>query len=142
VPLLIDGVEKVVPPMAGAPSCRSSHGREAASRSGTPMIIFVIEINGKSILAFDADSQLEAEHEAMSPQIGSDLMVYETADGPIWNGQDEIVVREARPDERAPWLSIRAHSREPVGEERHTLQVYLVEIVNEADGAARQKPLN
>ena len=93
------------------------------------MIIFVFEINGKSILAFDADGQLEAEHEAMSPQIRSDLM-------------DEIVVREARPDERAPWLSIRAHSREPVGEERHTLQVYLVEIVNEADGAARQKPLN
>jgi hypothetical protein len=25
--------------------------------------------------------------------------VYETADGPIWNGQDEIVVREALPDE-------------------------------------------
>jgi hypothetical protein len=106
------------------------------------MIVFVIEINGKSVLAFDADSELEAEQEAMSPQIRSDLMVYETADGPIWNGQDEIVVREARPDERAAWLSIRAQSREPVGEDRHTLQVYLVEIVNEEDGAARQKPLN
>jgi hypothetical protein len=46
----------------------------------------------------------------MSPEIRSDLMVYETADSPIWNGHDEIVVREALPDERASWLSIRAIS--------------------------------
>jgi hypothetical protein len=38
------------------------------------MIVFVIEINGRSILAFNADSQLEAEQHAMSPQIRSDLM--------------------------------------------------------------------
>jgi hypothetical protein len=49
----------------------------------------------------------------MSPEIRSDLMVYETADGPIWNGQDEIVVREALPDERARWLFIRANSEPP-----------------------------
>jgi hypothetical protein len=108
------------------------------------MIVFVIEINGRAILAFDADSQIEAEQLAMSPKIRSDLMVYETADGPIWNGQDEIVVREALPDERASWLSIRANSEPPgvPSEEPITLQVYLVEIVNEADGIAREKPLN
>jgi len=108
------------------------------------MIVFVIEINGRSILAFDADSQLEAEQLAMSPEIRSDLMVYETAEGPIWNGQDEIVVREALPEEQASWLSIRANSEPPdtPSEERLTLQIYLVEIVNEADGTARKKPLN
>jgi hypothetical protein len=106
------------------------------------MIVFVIEINGTSILAFDADSQLEAEQRAMSPEIRSDLMVYETDDGPIWNGLDEIVVREALPPERARWLFIRANLEHPVADEHHTLQVYLVEIVNEADGDARSKPLN
>jgi hypothetical protein len=106
------------------------------------MIIFVIEINGRAILAFDADSQLEAEQHAMSPEIRSDLMVYETADGPIWNGQDEIVVRESLPPESARWLFIRANSEHPVADEHHALHVYLVDIVNEADGDARSKPLN
>jgi hypothetical protein len=108
------------------------------------MIVFVIEINGRSILAFDADSQLEAEHHAMSPEIRSDLMVYETSDGPIWNGQDTIAVREALPDEREHWLFIRANSELPdtPSQGRLTLQVYIVDIVNEADFAAREKPLN
>jgi hypothetical protein len=106
------------------------------------MIVFVIEINGKGILAFNADSQLKAEQHAMSPQIRSDLMVYETADGPIWNGRDEIVVREALPDERERWLFIRADSEPPDTPGRLTLHIYIVDIVNEADGAARQKPLN
>ena len=55
-------------------------------------LIFVIEINGKSVLAFNADSQVDAERKAESPMLCSDLMVFETADGPIWNGEDAIVV--------------------------------------------------
>jgi hypothetical protein len=108
------------------------------------MIVFVIEINGTSILAFNADSHLEAEQHAMSPEIRSDLMVYETADGPIWNGRDEIVVREALPDQRARWLFFHASSEQPdtPSEECLTHHVYIVKIVNQADGAARQKPLN
>jgi hypothetical protein len=106
------------------------------------MIVFVIEINGKSVLAFNADSQLQAEQVAEHAEVRSDLMVYETADGPIWNGHDDIVVREALPEERKHWLFIRANSARPPSEERLTLQVYLVEIVNEAEGTARQKPLN
>jgi hypothetical protein len=115
-----------------------------AADSSIAMIVFVIEINGRSILAFNADSQIEAEQHAMSPQIRSDLMVYETVDGPIWNGQDEIVVREALPDERARWLFMFANSEPPDTpmEGRFTLHIFIVEIVNEADGDARQKPLN
>ena len=58
-------------------------------------LIFVIEINGKSVLAFNADSQIDAERKAQNPVLCSDLMVFETADGPLWNGEDEIIVREA-----------------------------------------------
>jgi hypothetical protein len=63
-------------------------------------LVFVIAINGKSVLAFNADSQTDAERKAQSPMLCSDLMVFETADGPIWNGEDVIVVREALPVER------------------------------------------
>jgi len=103
-------------------------------------LIFVIEINGKSVLAFNADSQVDAERKAESPMLRSDLMVFETADGPIWNGADEIVVREALPAERENWLFVRAHTESAAGD--LTLQTYLVDIVNEQDEAARQKPLN
>jgi hypothetical protein len=70
-------------------------------------LIFVIEINGKSVLAFNADSQVDAERKAQSPMLCSDLMVFETADGPIWNGADAIVVREALPVERERKLAVR-----------------------------------
>ena len=105
-------------------------------------LVFVIEINGKSVLAFNADSQVDAERKAESPMLCSDLMVFETADGPIWNGADEIVVREALPAERENWLFVRAHTEPAAGENDLTLQTYLVDIVNEEDEAARQKPLN
>jgi hypothetical protein len=117
---------------------------DLCTESSIAMIVFVIEINGRGILAFSASSQLDAEQQAMSPEIRSDLMVYETADGPIWNGQDEMVVREALPDERARWLFIRANSEPPdtPGGGRPSLYIYLVKIANEADGYARSKPLN
>jgi hypothetical protein len=79
------------------------------------------------------------------PQLNEGLRVIaaETADGPIWKGQDEIVMRGALPKERARWLFI-ANSEPPntPSLERLTLHIFLVEVVNEADGDARQKPLN
>ena len=77
-------------------------------------------------------------------QIRADLMVYEMADGPLWNGQDEIIVREALPDERERCLFFHVRSERPdtPREEHLTHHIYIVEIVNEADGYARQKPLN
>jgi hypothetical protein len=69
-------------------------------------LIVVIEINGKSVLAFNADNQVDAERKAQSPMLCSDLMVFETADGPIWNGVDDIVVRESLPAERENWLFV------------------------------------
>jgi hypothetical protein len=99
--------------------------------------VFIIEINGTAVVAFNAQNQFDAEREAGSPQIRSDLMTYETEGGPVWNGRDEIVVREARPVEREYWALVRGNSEPP--EEGVVLQVYLIEIVN---GAARHGPLN
>jgi hypothetical protein len=102
------------------------------------MLIFVIEINGKSVLAFNADSRTQgAEPDASFRSDG-----FETADGPIWNSEDAIVVREALPVERENWLFLRAHTEPAAGENDLTLQTYPVDIVNEEDEAARQKPLN
>jgi hypothetical protein len=58
----------------------------------------------------------DAERKAQSPMLCSDLMVFETADGPIWNGADAILVPEALPVERENWLFVRAHT-EPAGDD-------------------------
>ena len=131
-----------------SPTCqdRTGNGRFEAQghevNDNESTLIFVIEINGKSVLAFNADSQIDAERKAQSPMLCSDLMVFETVDGPLWNGEDEIVVREALPAERENWLFVRAHTEPAEGQDDLTLQTYLVDIINEEDEAARQKPLN
>jgi hypothetical protein len=130
-----------------SPPCRDRIGNGRAEAQGHEVndkstLIFVIEINGKSVLAFNADSQIDAELKAQNPMLCSDLMVFETADGPLWNGEDEIVVREALPAERENWLFVRAHTEPAEGQDDLTLQTYLVDIINEEDEAARQKPLN
>jgi hypothetical protein len=131
-----------------SPTCqdRTRNGRAEAQghevNDNESTLIFVIEINGKSVLAFNADSQIDAERKAQSPMLCSDLMVFETVDGPLWNGEDEIVVREALPAERENWLFVRAHTEPAEGQDDLTLQTYLVDIINEEDAAARQKPLN
>jgi hypothetical protein len=76
---------------------------------------------------------LEAEQHAMSPEIRSDLMVYETADGPIWNGRDQIALAVFPCQFGAAG---HAKLRVPHPSCLHR------RIVNQADGAARQKPLN
>src|ERR1700722_14537187 len=88
-------------------------------------LIFVIEINGKSVLAFNADRRIDAERKAQSPMLRSDLMVFKTADGPIWSSEDTIEVREALPVERENWLFVRAHTAPASGENDLTLQTYL-----------------
>jgi hypothetical protein len=99
--------------------------------------VFIIEINGTAVIAFNAQNRFDAEREAASPHVRTDLMTYETEGGPIWNGRDEIVVREARPVGREYWALVCGISEPP--EEGVVLQVYLIEIVN---GAARHGPLN
>jgi hypothetical protein len=97
-------------------------------------LIFVIEINGKSVLAFNADSQIDAELKAQNPMLCSDLMVFETADGPLWNGEDEIIVREALPAERESWLFVRAHTEPAEGQDDLTLQTYLARLAGMRTG--------
>jgi hypothetical protein len=72
------------------------------------MGIFVIEINGVAAVAFNADSMFQAKRIAERPGLRSDLMVNETNSGPIWNGHDDMIVRQAQSNERSLWERTRA----------------------------------
>jgi hypothetical protein len=58
--------------------------------------------------------------------------------------EHETDAGKCQPDERERWLFFHARSEQPdtPSEEHLTHHIYIVEVVNEADGYARQKPLN
>ena len=91
------------------------------------MSIFVV-INGTPVVAFNADSLFQAQRIADQAALRSDMMVSQTVAGPIWNGVDDIIVRQALPKERALWE--RAHNfamqLDPTHEEVGTLEIWLV----------------
>jgi hypothetical protein len=58
-------------------------------------MIFVLEVKGTAVLAFEADDDVEARAYAADPEALEDLSVL-TSDGvPLWNGRDAIGVRTA-----------------------------------------------
>jgi hypothetical protein len=105
--------------------------------------IFVLRINGRAVVAFNADSLFQAERIAAQGGLRSDLMVNQTAAGPVWNGVDAIIVREARPSERLLWERTRALAvPDTANEELGTLEIWLVNITNRPDDEARRRPLH
>jgi hypothetical protein len=58
-------------------------GGEQSRKAPIAVNIFVVEINGTAVVAFNADSLPCAERIAADPRMRSDLMVNETAAGPI-----------------------------------------------------------
>jgi hypothetical protein len=105
--------------------------------------IFVLQIKGVAIIAFNADDLIQAEQAAADARLRADLMVNETKAGPIWNGSDDIVVREAMPSERSKWEFTRSFAvPDKTDEELGRLEIWLVNITNRADDDARRRPLH
>lgn len=63
------------------------------------MSIFVAEIDGCAVAAFDAKAAAEAREFVMEEFLRSYLMVLETEGKPLWNGMDEVKTRLALPAE-------------------------------------------
>jgi hypothetical protein len=63
------------------------------------MMIFVVEINGRGIAAFNAESQIAGEAFIDEEWFRSDLMALEGDGTPLWDGKSEIYLREALPEE-------------------------------------------
>ena len=62
-------------------------------------MIFVLEIKGTAVLAFDADSVDDARAYAASAGEEQDLEELTSNGKPLWNGKDEIGVRPATEEE-------------------------------------------
>ena len=63
--------------------------------TGNTMTVYVAEIRGRGIVAFNANKAAEAEDLVRDPATLDDLMVLETGGLPLWDGVTEIYVRQA-----------------------------------------------
>lgn len=62
-------------------------------------MIYVMEIKGTAVLAFEAENMEEANAYAADPEVRSDLETLESNGAPLWNGADYITVRTASEEE-------------------------------------------
>jgi hypothetical protein len=92
-------------------------------------MIFVLEIKGKAILAFDADDADEARDYAQSTEEHEDMMELTSNGAPLWNGKDAIGVRPASDAEAAQFEEQREEDWEDEPHaDREDFIVYLVPL--------------
>ncbi len=92
-------------------------------------MIFVLEIKGAAILAFEADNPDDARAYAANADEREDLTQLTSNGAPLWNGSDEISVRPASDAEAAQFEEQRGEdwSHEPHADPEDFV-VYLVPL--------------
>ena len=92
-------------------------------------MIFVLEIKGTAVLAFEADSMDDANAYAASAEEHEDLTELTSNGAPLWNGTDEIAVRAATPAEADLFEEQRGEDwEEDVHADSEDFIVYLVPL--------------
>jgi len=94
------------------------------------MAVFVAEINGQGIVAFNQPSADDALTWADDADFRSDLTCLEGEDGrPLWDGRSEIYVREADPHEAEHWkVSFTEARHDGDAEDAEDWVIYLVPV--------------
>ena len=99
------------------------------------MTVYVAEILGRGIVAFDAASDVEAQARLAERPLRRDLIVLQNEGRPLWDGVSKIQVRSATPAEAE---ACRASHAAPVGSNRspeEDWRVFLVPVVDPSMGA-------
>ncbi len=96
------------------------------------MPLFTVEVSGRPVLVFSEEDRGAAERLLVS-SIGPDLLDFEEAEEgrPVWDGEEELTVRDADPEESARWEQGLAEARRDdrsgeVDEGSHA--VFLIEV--------------
>ena len=90
------------------------------------MAVYVAEISGRGIAAFDAASEAEAAVHLADKAFVRDLIVFRSQGRPLWDGVSKIQMRRASPEEAVAWQSGMV-----VGDEDRF--VFLVPVVDPSD---------
>ena len=98
------------------------------------MTVYVAEINGRAIAAFNAENEIQAEGRATSTSFRADLTVLENEGHPLWNGTDEIFVRKAFPAEEAQFGASQARAiKDKEVDENDDWLMFLIPVMDPTD---------
>jgi hypothetical protein len=95
------------------------------------MTIYVAEISGRGIAAFDAADEDEAKARLADTALRRDLVLLQNQGRPLWDGVSEIQLRGALPKEAETWQTGYSTAGKPGGsaDHQHGL-VFLVPVVD------------
>jgi hypothetical protein len=96
------------------------------------MPVYVVVIEGRSMVAFHADGDAGADLRARDPLLRDDLMTLASGGLPLWDGVADVTVRRAFSDEEARWRSsrVKAISQGSIDSEDDAWIVFLVPLSN------------
>ena len=96
------------------------------------MTVYVAVISGRGIAAFNVETACAAGDLILDPAFRDDLMVLQSAGVPLWNGREEILVRQARPAEDVRWRRSRARALRNgnLDDEEETWIIFLVALTD------------
>jgi hypothetical protein len=104
-----------------------------------PMALFTVEAKGRPVLVF-ASRDREAVGEVLAAAVSGDLAVVRPDGRPVWDGEGQLVLRQARPEEAGRWrqgFARRGFARAVrVGD---SALVFLVGLVGPPDEAAEDE---
>jgi hypothetical protein len=110
-------------------------GDGMTAKRRTEMSVYVAEINGRGIAAFSAKNRESAEEWAQGGPFQEDLTVLENEGTPLWNGTDEIFVREAYPEEKARFDASCAQAvHDEEAEDENDWLMFLIPVTDPTDG--------
>jgi hypothetical protein len=111
--------------------------RQPASMSTVEdfMTVYVVEIQGMGVAAFNDESLPEATQFALNSAFASDLMVLIHDGKPLWDGSSELFVREAFPEEQEKWRAsqVRAMRSGEIDNEQAMWVLFLVSVTDPTD---------
>jgi hypothetical protein len=99
------------------------------------MTVYVVEIEGMGVAAFNDESLPEAKNFALNNAFASDLMVLIHDGEPLWDGSSELFVREAFPEEQEKWRAsqVRAMRSGEIDTETAMWVIFLVSVTDPTD---------
>ena len=100
------------------------------------MTLYVMEIEGRAVIAFPAENERKADELAKSDLLLKSLTALKPNRRPIWDGKGDISVRSAQADEKAVWEGsfVRAlRDGDADEDDRDEWAVFLIDVVDSTD---------
>ena len=93
------------------------------------MTVYVAEIAGRAIVAFEADGEDAAQARLADRAFRRDLYVFRSGNAALWDGASEIHLRPALPAEAETWAAKKAMAGQAEDLGRYW-RAFLVPVIN------------